>query len=98
MDNIPELFLEVATQAEKHAAPQVIEKLLTQLYHDCEMAAAAAKSKEIREVFAQIQKAVETWKSVWPRLGSQQEFRSAVVREARAWSNRLKDSLLEGNS
>lgn len=91
MASIAEQFVEVADLVEKHATPQAIEKLLARLRTDCESAAAGAGSKAAKETLAHVQQALDTWKSVWPRLGAQKEFRAAVVREARAWSNRLKD-------
>ena len=36
-----------------------------------------------------LHQAVSTWSDVWPRLGTQQEFRIAVSREARAWAQRF---------
>lgn len=50
---------------------------------------AASGSSEKQESFTQVQQALETWKTVWPKLGSQREFRLAVAREARLWARRF---------
>lgn len=91
MNSIPGQFLEIAEAVGKRSPPQTIEKLLSKLCQECESAARQFTTKEAQAAFIQVQQALETWKSVWPKLGSQPEFRSAVVREARAWSNRLKN-------
>ena len=87
---VSEAFLQVAAQIEQRNTGEAVEKLLKQLRLDCQQLSEAAKSKEIQSSAARVQQAVETWLQVWPRLSSQDDFRLAVVREARAWANRLK--------
>ncbi len=87
---VSEAFLQVAAQIEQRNTEQAVEKLLKQLRLDCQKLSEATKSKEIQSSAAQVQQAVETWLRVWPRLSSQDDFRLAVAREARAWANRLK--------
>ena len=96
MKDISGQFLEVADQVEKHGSPQAIEKLMAKLRQDCAGAAGRSASQEAKAVLGQVQQALDTWKSVWPRLGQQKEFRMAVVREARAWSTRMNN--LDGKS
>ena len=89
MRPISEQFIEISEQIEKRKTLQAVEKQLAQLRQDCAIAAAQATSEEARESFVQVQQALETWHRVWPKLGTQPEFRLAVAREARLWSNRL---------
>ena len=49
----------------------------------------AAGARCEREGLANVRQAVEAWERVWPRLGAQPEFRTAVVREARLWAKKL---------
>ena len=52
--------------------------------------ASRSSSGDVRTLLTNVQTALETWATVWPRLGSQQEFRQAVVREAKLWVNKLR--------
>ena len=45
---------------------------------------------EARQLFANLATAVEAWRSNWPRLGRQQDFRAAVTREAGQWARKLE--------
>lgn len=56
----------------------------------CEEAAARAESSERRQMLINVQSALRTWREVWPRLGAQQPFRLAVIREARLWAKRIR--------
>ena len=49
----------------------------------CRQSAAGRREQE------ELQTVLDTWQQVWPRLNSQSEFRQAVAREARRWSERL---------
>ena len=55
----------------------------------CEQAAARERSALLKGWLANMSEALRTWQNVWPRLGTQQEFRLAVAREARLWGKRL---------
>ena len=54
----------------------------------CERA-AAEETLEAKAALTNLATALKTWQEVWPRLGREQDFRLAVVREARLWSKRL---------
>lgn len=44
---------------------------------------------EAQVLLATLHEALEAWRRVWPRLGTQEEFRLAVAREADLWARRL---------
>jgi hypothetical protein len=48
------------------------------------------RSTECRAALAQLSTALEAWRTVWPRLGTDHEFRAAVVRECGMWARRLR--------
>ena len=52
--------------------------------------ASKASSGDLGVLLKNVQTALETWARVWPRLGSQPEFRQAVTREARLWEKKLR--------
>ena len=54
--------------------------------------AVEGSSAETQLLLRNLTTALGTWRQVWPRLGSQQEFRLAVAREADLWSRRLQTS------
>lgn len=56
------------------------------------LCAAASRSSPsgVRTLLTNVQTALETWATVWPRLGAQREFRQAVTREARLWEKKLR--------
>ena len=62
--------------------------LLDALHGLCEQTAARVTG-EARTLLSNLTTALRTWQDVWPRLGTQPEFRGAVVREAELWSKRL---------
>ncbi|GEM_PF-2396920 len=47
-------------------------------------------SHDAQDLLPRLKMAVETWQSVWGRLGAQQEFRLAVAREAQLWARWLR--------
>ena len=53
--------------------------------------AAAIRSSEAQPLLRNLTTALEAWRTVWPRLGQQREFRQAVVREARMWQHRFQE-------
>ena len=57
----------------------------------CEQAAARVGSGELNALLANVSTALRTWQDVWPRLGTQRDFRVAVAREARLWAKRLSE-------
>ena len=57
----------------------------------CEQAAGRAGSGALNALLANVSTALRTWQDVWPRLGTQRDFRVAVAREARLWAKRLSE-------
>ena len=55
----------------------------------CSSQEAAAAAPSMASLLANLAMALQTWQEVWPRLGSQREFRLAVAREARLWAERV---------
>ena len=88
MTAIAEHFASIAGWIEQGRADAGLLELLAQARAVCAQSAAAAPAQTQRQL-GQLQQALETWQTVWPRLGSQQEFRLAVTREARLWAKRL---------
>ena len=67
---------------------------LLKCFEDAQMSCAQAAegeapSSQDKHLLANVQTALLTWRTVWPRLGAQPEFRAAVSREAHAWSKRF---------
>ena len=70
------------------SAEQVIARLRA-AWSQCDRAASARSAGDAQHRLSNVQQALETWQRVWPRLGSQREFRAAVIREARLWAKTL---------
>ncbi len=88
MSAIAEQFTAIAKWIDEGRGAEGVLPLLAQARVLCEQAATSAMAKAKPEL-VNLQQALETWQTVWPRLGSQQEFRLAVAREARLWAKRL---------
>ena len=76
-----------STVGARGAEAQVLEIL-----RHAESACAASgdgHDPQCRAALAQLATALETWRTVWPRLGKDPEFRAAVVRECGTWARRL---------
>jgi len=76
---------------EQRAEAQLLEAL-QHARQQCEAAAAHAVGAGEQELLGRLTTVVGTWQQVWPRLGAQRDFRSAVAREARLWAQRLAES------
>jgi len=79
----------IAVAVEERQPEAAVLKLLRETTMLCERLTAEATVPQLKTSLAQVQTAADTWQKVWPRLGSQREFRQAVAREARLWSQRL---------
>lgn len=58
----------------------------------CERVAEEERSAELKELLTNVQRALQTWREVWSRLGATREFRAAVSREARQWAKRFSEA------
>ena len=86
-------LLEALAQAvESRRGHDVIARLLTDTHAACQDAAARA-SGEAKTHLTNFLQALETWHRLWPQMGARPEFQQAVVREARAWANRVRKFL-----
>ena len=66
-----------------------ITALLTELQRTCEEWTVQPSSASAKQWVSNLQTVIQTWKEIWPRMGGQREFRLAVARETRLWSQRL---------
>ena len=87
---IAECLAAIAEQIERGRDDAALPALLAQARASC--AASTGAPAGVKPMLTQMQQALETWATVWPRLGSQREFRQAVVREARLWAKRFEQA------
>lgn len=88
-DKLEAQFQRIADAVEQQESDRVVTEALTAAHALCVTAAAHAPTAQARTVLTNVQTALETWQTVWPRLGAQQEFRQAVAREAHFWARKL---------
>ena len=79
--------LEEACGSQK--TPANCNDLLQEIEYCIGWSMGAEGSIKTKEILADLQMRVATWRLVWPRLGKQPEFRNAVAREAHAWAQKL---------
>ena len=88
--NITERLAAIADQIERSRDDAPLPGLLAQARASC--TASTGASAGAKPLLGQMQQALETWSAVWPRLGSQREFRQAVAREAHLWAKRFEEA------
>ena len=93
---IAEGFTSIASCVEHRKPDAALMKALEETRTLCAWVAPES-SGTIRTLLTNVQTALSTWQQVWPRMGSQREFRQAVAREANLWSRRLQ-ALVKGCS
>ena len=79
----------IAAAAEASQSPPTMPELLEQARCLAERLASEAGAAKSEQLAKHLQTVAETWHRVWPRLGRQRDFRLAVAREARRWSQEL---------
>lgn len=84
-------FARIAAGIEQQAPVHTVGTLLEETETFCEWASISSQG-DTAALFGNLKQALATWRQVWPRMGSQQEFRQAVAREAAMWSKRLQGS------
>lgn len=89
-DGLEAQFQRIADAVEQRQSDSLVIEALTTTHALCVTAAAHAQTAQARTVLTNVQTALETWRTVWPRLGAQKEFRQAVAREAALWSRKLQ--------
>lgn len=85
-------FAAVAACVEGRRSDDEVLRALSDAQSVCDQLAAAEGSATTTQLLQNVKTVFETWRQVWPRLGSQHEFRQAVAREARLWAKRLSGS------
>ena len=82
-------FLALASGIQGERPEATVTEALGQAEALARKLSESGASTETRTLAAQLTTALQTWRTVWPRMGSQREFRSAVAREAVQWAKRL---------
>lgn len=88
-DGLDVQFKRIADAIEQRQSDSRVIEALTATHALCVTAAAHAQTAQTRTVLTNVQTALETWQTVWPRLSRQREFRQAVAREANLWARKL---------
>ena len=83
------LLEQLAQAVESRRGDEAVVVLLKEAHPACQDAAQHACGEPKTQLTNFLQ-ALETWHRVWPQMGARPEFRQAVVREARAWANRVR--------
>ena len=65
------------------------DDLLREIEYFTEWSVEGEGPLQTKETLVDLQVRVAMWRRIWPRLGSQSQFRNAVAREAHAWSQKL---------
>ena len=91
LQRVASSFAAVAEAIESDRPPQQVQDLLSQARRMCAWAStpAAPANSQAKTLLRNLTTAVETWDTVWSRMGARREFRQAVVREAGLWSKKL---------
>lgn len=58
----------------------------------CGRIAQEERSAELKALLTNVRTALQTWREVWPRLGTTRDFPVAVAREARLWAKRFSEA------
>lgn len=81
----------VATGIGERRGESALLERLRQTQQWCEQVAAHQRGGGPQELVTRLGTVLQAWRDVWPRLGRQLEFRQAVAREARLWSQRVSE-------
>jgi hypothetical protein len=84
-------FAAIASCVQERQPDRTLTALLAQTQLLCAEAAERERSADLKRLLTNVGAALQTWQQVWPRLGTRDEFRLAVAREARLWSKRFSD-------
>lgn len=82
-------FSAIAASIEARQAEAAVTDALATAQATAQAVARSRGPTEVTALAANLSTALQTWGSVWPRLGQRAEFRQAVLREATMWSKRL---------
>ena len=87
LERIAAQFARIAACVEERRDDAELADTLRETRALCEWAAQPPSASA--ELFTNLTTALETWRTVWPRLGRQPEFRQAVAREAGRWARHV---------
>lgn len=90
MKAVAEAFASIADAVAAGRPDAELRQRFQQALGACRQASASAPPG-LRPLLANVQQALATWDEVWPKLGGQEPFRHAVIREARTWAQRFAD-------
>ena len=83
-------FGRIATAIEARQPERVVADAMNTTQALCAAAAPGAPSAEASTLLTNVQAALETWRTVWPRMGARAEFRRAVTRETALWAKKFQ--------
>ena len=89
MSDVGKSFSAVAACIESGGSPASVASAIRAAWSQCDHQAAKQPEGDLKRRLISVQQALETWQRVWPRMGSQREFRAAVIRESRLWAKSL---------
>jgi len=95
-DDLEAQFQRIAKAVEQRQPDLTVTEAIKAAQALCAEAALAERRPTTRILLTNVQTALETWQTVWPRLGAQKEFRQAVAREAHLWSRKLGELAIRG--
>ena len=81
-------FARIASCVDANTSDAELSAILEETEILCEGSAIGHSAQT--QLLRNLKTALGTWRQVWPRLGSQREFRLAVAREAALWSKRMR--------
>lgn len=93
MEHVAAQFDAISAAAEARQPQRQLVALLEQAMTLCRHTDGLNGQEAQRRLLAHLTTVLQTWRDVWPRLGTQREFRLAVAREARLWAQRLRSPL-----
>jgi len=90
-------FSRISSEIHERRPAEAVTDLLKETEAFCDWAAPEERAAELKALLPQLKTALETWRTVWPRMEQREEFRLAVAREAALWAKRLT-ALAEGSA
>ena len=84
-------FSRIASEIRGRRPAEAVTETLRETEAFCDWAAPEERAADLKALLPHLKTALETWRTVWPRMEHREEFRLAVAREADLWSRRLKE-------
>ena len=89
VSDIGRTFSAIAACIEAGGSPSAVASALRTAWSACDRIASALSETDAKRRLVNVQQALQTWQRVWPRMGAQHDFRTAVIRESRLWAKTL---------